>query len=189
MLICANEAEETASKNSAKSMQRTTEIMRMVSFLSTDYPSARFGLFPCAGCVGTYSNPNLGKKFRSAVSGWPCDGLLRLRRWRFFSHLPHLVADALLFPVPPSRAPEVVSPEKDMREDEKPDGLPESDGGQMEDRGHEPVPEPHGSRAEESEEQGNENDRGHSHYRDPCRAGILAPSVVTAVAIFLSCLI
>jgi hypothetical protein len=72
-----------------------------------------------------------------------------------------------------------------MRKEKNANSLPESDCGQLEDRGHEPVPKPHGYSAEEGEERGNENERGRSHYRNFCPAGPLRPSLATAISVFL----
>src|SRR5271157_545218 len=109
-------------------------------------------------------------------------GLLRLRRRSLF---PHLLPDLRLFPVRPSRPPHVASFEEDLREDQDAYRLPESDCRQLEDRGHEPVPEPHGYSPEEREERGNENNRRRCNYPKPCSAGPLGPSLVAPFAVFM----
>src|SRR5579864_7623551 len=108
-------------------------------------------------------------------------GLLRSRLWPFF---PHLRPDLRLLPTRPSRPPHVSSLEENLREDQDADCLPESDSRQIEDRGHQPVPQPHRYGGEEGQESRSENDRRHD-YPDPCPYRPLRPSFATATAFFM----
>src|SRR6185437_11376824 len=108
-------------------------------------------------------------------------GLLRSRLWPFF---PHLRPDPSLLPTRPSRPPDVSSLEENLRKDEDPGRLPESDSRQIEDRGHQPVPQPHRYSGEEGKESGSENNRRHD-YSHPCPNRPLRPSLATANAAFM----